>query len=98
MADDSTGIHVISVAGTTLAEVGSFNTTGAARAVAVSGTTLYVADGLAGIYMLDAANLQNIQLIDSYDTEAYAKDIAVQNDLVTVADGIGGVVILQRNR
>lgn len=61
----------------------------------VGGTLLYLAQGEAGISVINVGNPGAPQLLDSYDTPGTANIIRVSGDRIVVADGAGGLRILR---
>jgi hypothetical protein len=68
------------------ARLSKYNTSGSARAVAVSGTLAYVADGSAGLVIFDVANPAAPVRLGGYDTLGLAYSVAVSGTLAYVAD------------
>ncbi len=59
--------------------------------MAVSGNYAYVADGLAGLQVIDVSNPANPQRVGGYDTSGYAHGVAVSGNYAYVADDYGGL-------
>ncbi|NHJ85656.1 MAG: hypothetical protein FK734_09355 [Asgard group archaeon] len=70
------------------------DTPGNATDVVVDGGLAYLADGEAGVHIIDVHNPNDIQIIGTYDTEGYARKVALQGKTLYVADGPLGVTIL----
>ncbi len=69
MADYGSGLQVIDIsdpANPTL--VGTYDTPGYARGVAVSGDHAFVADGDSGLQVIDISDPANPTLVGTYDT------------------------------
>jgi len=66
-----------------------YSTPGLAHHCVVSGGYVYVADGIAGLSIL-----QNGVLIGQYDTEGSTWDVKVLGNWAVLADGSGGLVVL----
>ncbi len=66
----------------------------AARRIALAGRYAYVADGTAGIQVIDLANPAALVLVGSFDTPGYAHQIQVDGDFAYVADFTGGLRVL----
>jgi len=62
--------------------------------VAVAGNHAYVADGSAGLQVIDVSNPTNCVRVNGYDTSGYAYGVAVAGNSVLVADGIPGLVVI----
>ena len=77
----------------------TYDTTGVANAVKVSGNYVYVADGSAGFKILDVSNSASPAISGQVDTSGEAVDIALSSDgnYAFVADSIGGVHIISIN-
>lgn len=69
-----------------LIKISSYKTPGYAWGVGISGNYVYVADGDAGLRIIDVSNLQNLYEIGYYDIPGSARNIAVVNDYIFVAD------------
>jgi len=67
---------------------------GDARGVAVLGDWAYVANGYAGLRVIDVSNPANPQIIGSVYTSGHAWDAAVIGDRAYVTVGGNGLVIL----
>jgi hypothetical protein len=86
----------------TVAEMllGSYDTPGTARAVAVVGDYAYVADDTSGVHVtsglqvIDVSDPANPIGVGSYDTPDHAYDVCASGDYTYVADGIGGLQIV----
>ena len=74
--------------------LGTYDTPGNARAVAISGTVAYVADGASGLMILNVTNPASPTLLGSYNTPGSAWSVAVSGTRAYVADGATGLVIL----
>jgi len=77
-----------------LYNIGSYDTTGSTRGVAVSGTVAYVADGDYGLRIFDISTPSAPVLLGSYDTPDYAYGVTVGGSLAYVADGSSGLQII----
>ena len=75
-------------------EVGSYDTSGTARGVAVSGGYAYVADGNGGLVVVDVSDPANPTYAGGYDTSGYAYGVAVAGGYAYVADYNGGLVVV----
>jgi len=83
-----------------------FKTPGGALRAAISGTTVYVADGREGLQVVDFSDRSTPKIVGSYGTSGVARDVAVGGSVVFVVvteanakpqDG-GRVVILRQQR
>jgi len=61
----------------------------------VSGHYAYVADGEAGLQVIDVSDPANPRRVGGYDTPGRAVDVAVSGDYAYVADGNWGLQILR---
>ena len=69
---------------------------GFAQGITVSGSTVFVANSLAGLQVLDASNLRNLTLLSTYPAGYLGKayGVAVSGSTVFVADYIVGLQVL----
>ncbi|NGX43125.1 MAG: hypothetical protein K940chlam7_01416 [Chlamydiae bacterium] len=74
--------------------VGSYDTPGDARDVAVSGNYAYVADRDSGLQIIDVSNVANPTLAGSYNTPDRARGVAVSGNYAYVADASSGLQII----
>lgn len=74
--------------------IGSFDTTGQAYSVAVSGDTVYVADLLEGLQIIDVSEPGTPTLRGAYDTPDFAYDVAISGTTAYVADFGAGLQII----
>ncbi|MCS7250799.1 MAG: hypothetical protein NZ608_07800, partial [candidate division WOR-3 bacterium] len=68
---------------------------GYARDVYVYSSYCYVADGRAGLMIIDVSNPSNPIEVGYYDTPGYARDVYVYSSYCYVADGDAGLQIYQ---
>jgi hypothetical protein len=94
-ASGAAGVHVVDVRNPA-APVHSitFDSSGNARRLRLSGNLLYLADGLGGLRVLDVSNPAAPTLVGAYQTAGPAQAIAVNGQSVTVLDGHEGVQML----
>jgi hypothetical protein len=71
-------------------------TPGNAQRVAVRGTRAYVADGRAGLHVLDLSAPSQPLTVGTYETTMPARDVAVTESLVLVVTGSEEVLILRQ--
>jgi hypothetical protein len=62
--------------------------------VAVSGHYAYVADGGAGLQVIDVSDPANPRRVGGYDTPGYAGGVAVSGHYAYVADGDAGLQVI----
>lgn len=70
-------------------EVGLFDTPGSASGVCVSGPLAYVADGSAGLRILDVSDPAAPVEVGQFDTQGIASSVALGGEVAYVADGAG---------
>jgi hypothetical protein len=68
-------------------KIGEFDTPGTANDVEIVGNIAYVADGAAGLVILDISDPQNPILLGSFDTPGNAVSVAVNDSVACVIDG-----------
>ncbi len=74
--------------------LGSYDTPGYAKGVAVSGTHVYVADWHRGLRVVDVSDPAHPQPVGSYDTFGFANDVALLGAYAYVADVGSGLRII----
>jgi len=74
--------------------VGGYVTSDYAYGVAVSGNYAYVADGFAGLQVINISNASSPTRVGGYDTSGCAYGVAVSGSYAYVADYDGGIVVL----
>ncbi len=74
--------------------VGSYNTSGSAFGVAVSGNYAYVADHDSGLQIIDVSNASDPMRVGGYNTPNYAYGVAVSGNYAYVADKLSGLQII----
>jgi hypothetical protein len=74
--------------------LGGYDTSGYAHGVQVVGTVAYVADGGAGLQILDVSNPAQVKRLGGYDTSGYAHGVQVVGTVAYVADGEACLQIL----
>ncbi|VGO22622.1 LVIVD repeat-containing protein [Pontiella sulfatireligans] len=82
------GVHR---ANTSMELLDTFDSPGHAYGLALNGTALYLADGVGGLAVLDAASLA---VTDSYSTNGPAMDVVVDGAAVYLLDHFNGVIKL----
>ncbi|WP_298933580.1 hypothetical protein [uncultured Ramlibacter sp.] len=95
---DHTGGYANGQAGvqtaTELGLAGTYNTSGAALAVVASGSYAYVADGSAGLRIIDISNPTSPTLVGTYDTSGSAEGVTVSGSYAYVADNYAGLLTI----
>jgi hypothetical protein len=74
--------------------VGTYNTSGTAYGVTVSGKYAYVADFTPGLHIIDISNPASPSLAGTYDTSSGAVGVTVSGKYAYVADAAGGLVVV----
>jgi len=74
--------------------LGIVNTPGHAFGIAAAGTTAYVADGEAGLEVVDVSNPSSPQIIGNANTPGEAVDVVVSGVMAYVADGPSGLQVI----
>lgn len=74
--------------------IGRFSTLASANNIFVSGNYAYLADGTAGLLVVNISDPENPEFLGSYDTSGEALDVAVSNGYAYVADGSSGLAII----
>jgi hypothetical protein len=74
--------------------LGSYDTPGDARGVAIDGDLAVVADGSAGLRCIDITDLSGVTSLGSYDTPGQAWGVAVAGNHAFVADGSAGLRVV----
>ncbi len=74
--------------------VASIDTPGNAMDLAFRGTVLVVADGAAGVAVIDVAEPLRPRWLQQIDTPGTARAVAVEGDLAAVADGAAGLAVI----
>ena len=77
--------------------IGAKDTPGSAIGVAVIGQTAYVADGEAGLQVIDVSDPQNPAIVGSVDTPGSARGVVVIDQIAYVADGSSGLQVIDVN-
>jgi hypothetical protein len=89
--DDEGALHIIDTADLS-GSVGSLVTPGDPEAAVVSGDYVYVADGVAGLQIIDISSPDDPKRVGSRNTPGGdAKGVAVKGNYAFVADGGGGI-------
>ncbi len=73
---------------------GTYDTTGDAIGVHISGKYAYVADGASGLQIIDVSNPASPTLVGTYDTAGTAHDVYVAGKYAYVADDSAGLQII----
>jgi len=77
-----------------LSLAGTYNTSGHAYAVAMSGSYAFVADYESGMQIVNVSNPASPTLAGSYDTAGNATDLVVSGNYAYIADGADGLVVV----
>lgn len=73
---------------------GSVDTPGFANKVKIEGDFLYVADGAAGLSIIDVSNRNAPQLVRTVNTNGNARDVAVYGVFAFIANGNNGMAVV----
>ena len=65
--------------------VGSYNTTGYANNVAISGNYAYIADGSEGLVIVNIEDPSNPTFVGNYSTDGYVHRVAISGNYAYVA-------------
>lgn len=74
--------------------VASLDTPGNATDLVVVGNRVFLADGAAGVAVVDVSNPLSPVLVRQVDTPGVARAVAAEGDLVAIADGAQGLAVL----
>lgn len=96
LACEQMGLHIYYAArpDSAVPLLGSIDTPSNARNVYVVGDYAYVADGRAGLIIIDVSNTEALSIIGQYDTPGYANDVFVADDFAYIADGESGLQVI----
>ncbi len=96
VADGTDGLRVIDMGSNFLPprEIGSLESLDQALGVTHRRGVVFLAEGEAGLSIVDASTPENPVRIGRIDTEGSSEDVAVSGDVAYVADGIGGLWIV----
>jgi hypothetical protein len=100
VADDERGLLVLDItdAASPIRLDGFGTGGGAARGIVVDGNHAYVANGTAGLQVINISVRDSLWLDGFYDTPDEATGVAVSGDYVFVADQLSGLQILDRSQ
>lgn len=90
---DGTRLYGVDVAAAPTA-VMTWTTSGSASGITVLNSVAYLAEGNAGLRLIDVANPSAPEQIGYYNTPGEALHSALANQYIYVADGHGGVIVL----
>ncbi|MBK9302846.1 MAG: T9SS type A sorting domain-containing protein, partial [bacterium] len=95
VADSYSGLQVIDITNPASPQiVGSVNTPGSARGVAISGTYAYVAGDYAGLQVIDITNPASPQIVGGVDTPGNAVGVTISGTYAYVADYEFGLQVI----
>lgn len=75
-------------------KIGSFDTSGISKAVAVENQYMYIADGREGLRILNVSDPRFPGEVGFFNTPSSAEDVAVVNKFAYVADGRSGLLVI----
>lgn len=81
-------------AGLLISGFGSYNTSGYASDLYVSGNTAYVADNIGGLVIIDVSNPSSPQLLGSYVTSGEVSSVVVTSTVAFIADSVDGLMAI----
>jgi len=98
VASSPSQVHVVSVSSPTpMSRIGNVNTPGEAQSIAVApgrAGLAYVADGAAGLQVIDISDPQHPFIVGGVDTPGFAVDVALLGNSAFVADREAGLQIV----
>ena len=96
IADDEQGVHIIDLTSIGPQTVTFPTAGGAARSIVIDGSHAYVADGTAGLQVLDLSLPMQPRLDAFYDTPDEATGVWVAGNYVYIADQLGELIVVDR--
>lgn len=94
LANDTQGLWVIDPGVLPATTVATLDTPGGNIGVVLDGDRAYLADGYAGIRIVDVTDPAAPTEVGAFDTQGFAWDVAIRNELAFVADGDYGLVVI----
>jgi hypothetical protein len=96
VACEQMGMHIFDLAEPidSLAMIGWIDTPSNAQNIFVAGNYAYIADGRAGLVIIDVSDPKNPALLSVHDTPEYANDVFINNNYAYIADGEGGLQVI----
>jgi hypothetical protein len=94
LACEQMGIVAYNLASTDTLPIGQVDTPSNARNIHIGGDYAYVADGRAGLIIVDISDPRTPFIVSRYDTPDYANDVFVSGNYAYVADGEGGLQVI----
>jgi hypothetical protein len=88
------GMWIFNLASPDTMPVGWIDTPSNARSLFIQGNQAYVADGRAGLIIIDITSPDDLVIVGQYDTRDYASAVCVSGGKAYVADGDGGLVVI----
>ncbi|MDH4210162.1 MAG: hypothetical protein OEV79_01775 [candidate division WOR-3 bacterium] len=88
------GMWIFNLASPDTLPVGWIDTPANARSLFINGNQAYVADGRAGLIIIDIADPAHPVIVGEFDTRDYANEVCVSGDKAYVADGDGGLFVI----
>ena len=90
----SAGFRIADVSNPSSPVLASLDTPGFATAIAIDGTTAYVADGSSGVQIIDVTDSESPLIRGGLDTPGLAKGISLDGDYAYIADYEAGLQIV----
>jgi hypothetical protein len=88
------GMWIFNLASPDTLPVGWIDTPANARSLFINGNQAYVADGRAGLIIIDITDPAHPVIVGEFDTRDYANEVCVSGDKAYVADGDGGLFVI----
>ncbi len=89
------GLRLLSAANPSdLVELGSYDTAGQARKLALQNQLIFIADGNKGLRIIDVSDPANPRLVGALDTHGFVEDITVVGRYAYLANGPAGLMIV----
>jgi len=88
------GLWIFNLASQDTLPLGMIDTPSNARNLFVQGDYVYIADGRAGLIIINATDPGNLAIVGEYDTDYYANAVYVSGEKAYVADGDGGIEVV----
>lgn len=88
------GLAVFDISGEEPVPISQFYCSGGGRSVFISGALAYLADGDAGLQIIDISDPINPICAGFFDTPDFARDVFVDANMAFIADGYSGLEII----
>ncbi len=94
LACEQMGVLIYNLAGSDTLPVGQIDTPSNARDIVIVGGYAYVADGRAGVTIIDVSDIENPRLVTTFDTPEYTNSVFVTGGYIYAADGESGLQVI----